>query len=418
MIVDIKKLDTDAVGVAKVNNRTVLVDGVLPEEVVDIERIADKGKYDVARLIEVVEPSEHRVDSLCLYYSECGGCTMQHASTEFEKKFKISKVVDAFKYVAGKEIEVDEYVDCDHQYGYRNKSVFAVKDGVVGMYSHSSRDILDIPECMIAKPEINQFYSTIRTWIQRYAKGLNHVVIREINGYYLCVLVGTHCPNISDLIDTLDKKYLGKYQIAYNNNDARKDILTGDIKILYGCKIMTNFKGVTMPVSANSFLQVNDEMSDRMYDDVLHAVKSKVVINAYSGAGLLTAMLAKSSSKVYGIEIVKNAHKDAQELKKINKITNITNICGDASIVLPDIINKNKDVTLIIDPPRKGVDNRLLDCINNSNNIKEIIYIACSPNSLAKNYARLTNYDISSLKLYNLFPKTHHVETLAIMKRR
>jgi len=223
---EIIKLDTDAVGVGKLNSRTVLVDGVLPEEVVKIDHISNKGKYDTANVVNVLKSNPCRVIPKCPYYATCGGCTLQHANTEFEKEFKIKKVTEAFKYIAGKDIEVDEYIECNDMYNYRNKSVFALKDGVVGMYSARSHDVIDVVECAIASDGINQFYITIRPWLQNYAKGINHVVIREINGQYICLLVGLNCPDVNELINLLDAKYSNRYQLVFNKNDAKKPHIT------------------------------------------------------------------------------------------------------------------------------------------------------------------------------------------------
>jgi len=416
--VKITKLDTEAVGVARIDNRTILIDKVLPSEEVEITSIEDKGKYDVAKEYQVITAITDRVAPLCPYYGQCGGCQLQHASASYQQQFKVQKVKDAFHYVAGIDIDISDYTDSPSSYHYRNKSVFVVQNGNCGMYRTRSHDFLAVDSCAIACPEINQFYAILRPWVETDGKSLNHVAIRYIDGKYLCVLVGKGCPNVDGLIDVLDAHYKGLYQLVFNCNDAKKDIISGSIKILHGDDIIVSFGNITMPISADSFVQVNNDVSAQIYSDVANMVAARVVINAYSGAGLLTAILSQSSEVVYGVEIVRNAHLNAEELKESNNISNMINICGDALRVLPDIISQHKDMTLVIDPPRKGVDNRLLEYINNADNIKEIIYISCDPNSLAKNYAKLTNYSISSVKLYNIFPQTHHIETVVELRRK
>jgi len=186
---------------------------------------------------------------------------------------------------------------------------------------------------------------------------------------------------------------------------------------LYGCKIFDKNFGITYHVSPNTFLQVNKTVSDKLYQDVCSFVENKVVINSYSGAGLLTAIMSKKAIKVYGVEVVANATADANTLKENNHIKNMININGKAEIVVPKIIKPLKDIVLVFDPPRKGVDKKLIEVVNNSKNIDNIVYISCDPNSLAKDLRLLDSFIIKSIKLYDMFPQTKHVETVVFLEK-
>ena len=163
-------------------------------------------------------------------------------------------------------------------------------------------------------------------------------------------------------------------------------------------------------------MQVNNNIKHKMYDAVLSEIGGGVVVDAYSGAGLLSAILSKQAKQVYGIEIVDDAVKSADELVKANDIKNLKNICGDTAIELPKLANKLDKYTLVLDPPRKGCDGKVLETILKSIPDK-IVYISCNPSTLARDLSILKGkYDIVSITPYDMFPQTCHVETLAILK--
>jgi len=187
---------------------------------------------------------------------------------------------------------------------------------------------------------------------------------------------------------------------------------------MYGSNPIFEYNDLKFPISANSFLQVNNEICEKLYNSVTNLVDNDVVLNAYSGAGLLSAILSKKAKFVYGIEIVKNAHDNANDLIKNNNICNVKNFCGKSEEIVPRIMKEINQATLVVDPPRKGVDEKLLTLINDTNKIKKVIYVSCDPNSLAKDLRVLKNYKIQEVKIFNMFPQSEHVETLVCLIRK
>ena len=417
--VEIVKIDSDGVGVARIDNKPVLIGKVLPQEIVTIDNIVDRGKYMTADCVDVVMRSSERVLPKCPYYLYCDACNLQHASDDFEQKYKIDIVKQALKHVAGLDVTINTFVNGTETFGYRNKIVFAVHDGSIGMYRKGTHDLVAIDMCMLISKELNNFISNVTGWLQEAKPDLNHIAFRQIGDKFQCVLIAMDKPHSVDkLLAVLDVKYAGCYQIVYNHNDGIKDLITNDLTVLAGDVIYDNFLGIQYPVSANSFLQVNREVSEKLYSAVSQLASGDVVINAYSGAGVLSAILASSAKKVYGVEIVKNASDNAEELKKANNIDNMYNLCGKSEVLIPKILQKEKKLTLVVDPPRKGLDAGLTKYINNTMSIDKVIYVACSPNSLARDIRNMSNYRIKHISLYNMFPQTNHVETLVELVRK
>lgn len=419
MIVTIDKLDSDAVGVAHNKDRVVLVPKTIVGEKIEITEVEKKSKFDIAKNYRCVQCSADRIEACCEYYKICGGCALQHVSAEFEKGFKIKKVKNSLKHIANIELDNIDFVDSEKRFGYRNKIVFAVNDKYeLGMYEQNGRNFVKIDKCLLVSETVNDIIAILSSWLKSEKIVINHIAIREVESRYSIVLIGESKPQIDKLIILLDKELKNKYQIYFNKNSAFKDLITPDLSKLYGIDIYNAIYNIKYPISPNSFMQVNNDISCKLYEEVVEEINDEYVINAYSGSGLLSAILATKSNKVYGVEIVKNAHLNAEDLKKKNNISNMVNICGKAENEILKLLAKNPQYSVVLDPPRKGVNNKLLTLLNESKKINKIIYISCSPNSLAKDLRLLANFKISKIKLFNMFPNTSHVETFVVLKRK
>ena len=212
-----------------------------------------------------------------------------------------------------------------------------------------------------------------------------------------------------------------KYSLWLNiNNKNTSEILSDNFKFIGGEKEvkMSSF-GIKYSVHPYSFKQVNNEIEKKLYDEILKNIKEdSVIINAYSGAGLLSAILSKNAKKVYGIEINKNATNDANMLKSFNSIANLDNICGDAAKKLPNILKTNKDAVVVLDPPKAGVDKKLIQVLLDSN-VQKIIYVACGLTTLCRDLRLLKEgYDIKFVQPFDMFPNTNNVETLVCLERK
>ena len=412
----IDKLDSNAIGVGRFKGRPNLCAGVLPDEEIEILERESYAKYDKVTSFRLLSISKNRIDAPCKYYKECGGCSLQHANYGFQKEFKIKRVKDFLKHIANIEAEDVEYYESLKQFAYRNKIVFAVQDYCCGMYKKDSNDFIPVERCLLIDDEMNEIYSTISMWIKNEKINLNHIAIRKIEKSFSITLIGEKEPKIHKLIEILKSK-VDKFQIVFNCNNAKKDLITEDIKVLYGENPIYINNNLKFSVSANSFLQVNNNVCEKLYQNVASLVEDDEVINAYSGAGLLTAILSKKAKNVFGVEIVKNAHKNAENLMRSNSITNAKNYCGKSEDIVPQILNNVTNATLVMDPPRKGVNKKLSTLINENKKINKVVYVSCDPNTLARDLRLFSNYKVVKVQVYNMFPQTHHVEILVYLEK-
>ena len=261
-----------------------------------------------------------------------------------------------------------------------------------------------------------------RQLMQNYDK-LRYLVAREIDNKILITLVatGTNIPLINELIISL-KDNFDNFGLNVNiNKQDNNVILSNNYKHIYGSEFLEiNADGVKQSITNASFYQVNDYIKNKIYKQVKDYLDSNIVIDAFSGAGLLTSMISQKAKKVYGIEIVKSASESANKLMQENNIQNVENICGDCTVKLPELIKKlGGDVSVVLDPPRKGCDKKVLKAIIDSK-AKKVIYIACSPISLSRDAKILVEeggYKVKSVKPFDMFPQTKNVETLMVLEK-
>ena len=410
--------------------KVTFVDFALPNEVVDIDIVADKSKFCTARLVEVVEPSADRLVPSCPYFTKCGGCNLQHLQYNKQLEFKQNLVKETLFKVGGIDADVLPCV-ASSELGYRNKAVFPLGKQI-GMFESNSHNIIPIDKCLLMNDKINLTLKLVKDWIQennlktfdfeQYKGLLKYLVVRSVGEQTLVCLVST-----SSDIKHLDKlteklKELGEFGLYININNQHNSIILGrDYKHIAGIKsIKLNEFGIGYNIDVASFLQVNNDIKTKMYTEVINRVGGGVVIDAYAGAGLLSATLSKSASKVISVEIVPQASEKAKQLVKSNNITNMEVINGDCTKVIPNLIKKvqseNKGVkcSVVLDPAHVGCSPQVIDAVKTAD---QIIYIACNPIALAKDLKVLQNtHKIVKIEPYDMFPQTKHVETLAILE--
>ena len=241
---------------------------------------------------------------------------------------------------------------------------------------------------------------------------------------------GKELPYGRELFEIISKDF---ECVLYSSvNEKRTNVIMGDdVKKLYGAERDVDIDGIKTTLSPKSFLQVNDGVRQKLYDGVNAAVKNAdVIIDVYSGIGILTSMLAKANknAKVYGVEIVKEAVENANDLMKKNGLSErVENICGDATKVLPKLVNDilsnekssiKPEICVVIDPPRKGATEEVLDAVIRSG-AEKFVYVSCNPKTLQRDVRYVGDtFEVASVTPYNMFPKTAELETLCVMKRK
>ena len=444
-------------GIGKIDGMTVFVPYTLIGEKVKAKIILVKKRFAVAKLIEVLTPAEERVRPECPVFLRCGGCQLQHVKYCNQLKIKTSNVKDSLCKIAGINTEVNLCIKSDFQYNYRNKLQLPVgnNNGLIemGFFSEFSHNIVPIEKCPLHPDWADKLIAAVKDFMQAcQISGYNetlqsgvirHIVARELSGQIMIIIViNADNLNCSYLIECLKKVY-PNFCLYININKEDTNVITGNKYFhIYGEKVLRDeYNGIKYEIGPDSFMQINNCIKDKMYYKVAELIKCEddpICIDAYSGAGLLSAQIAKYCKKIYAIEIVEEAVKNAENLKRMNGLCDkLTNIKGDCGIELPPLLKtlKDQNTVLILDPPRKGCDKLIIKAIL-QNQPKKIIYISCNPATLSRDIGLILGtldmdddnmchdaskfnnlYDITLVQPFDMFPQTKHVETVVKMSR-
>ena len=455
-------------GIIRHEGVTFFVPACLPNEKVRFKILKIKDKIGYGKLEEVLTPAEERVREKCPVFSRCGGCALQHLDYTYQLAHKSTVVKDALRKIGGIQTEVPTAIKSDLPYGYRNKLQMPVgvdKDGntVIGFYAERSHRIVPVSACAIHPEWSETLIAVVKRYITECAvKGydeetktgaLRHIVAREIGGNFIFTLVTAkrELPNLGYLLELLEEKFYS-FTLYLNFNDKDTNVILGEeFQLVHGTGFFeAEEQGIRYEAGPVTFLQVNENVRTKLYKDALKTVTGdgdEVVIDAYSGGGLLTAMIAKKAKRVYGIELEKEASQCADALKKKNGLKNMTNICGYVEEKLPSVLEKEKGekVRLILDPPRAGIARSVLKALLESG-IPKLTIISCNPATLARDLGILTGrlienekgeliknpayagasagesiegyYEVESVQPYDMFPQTKLVETLVCLVRK
>ncbi len=404
-------------GVGKVDGKIVLVDNAVCGEIVDISIFKDEKNLAFATVNKVLEKSLSRVEPICPHFSTCGGCALQHMDYAEQLKFKTQLVKKTINKICDLDCDVDACVSCSNAKNYRNKMSFSVSRNVCGLLKLKSKEIVDIQGCPLANKTINdvlQIFKKFLTTLKNHS--IKYLVVRHIENQTLVGVVNEKAEDLSAFCDSLKEKFsnIGVYQIFNTRRDSV--VLCGEVKHLCGIKnIFVSTFGVKYSVDLLGFHQTNLEIQDKIYQKVLDYVgENSVVLNGFSGQGLLSAILAAKAKSVVGIEINSSSHLSAEKLRRDNKILNMKNICCNFFKHIDSQI-ENSD-TIILDPTKKGCGKEVMNKIRG---IENIIYISCNPIALAKDINQIKNdYIIESITPFDMFPQTNSVETLVKFKLR
>lgn len=437
VVVKIERLGANGEGVATHNGVVIFVPFAMVGEEVLVHIINDKHNFLIGKLIEVKKPSENRVKPVCPYFSKCGGCDIQHLSYDDQLKFKKQLVSDTLKKYAKITHEINDVVPSPKVLRYRNKFAFPVQeiDGEIkiGMFRKNSHRIVEIEDCMLQSEKTKTIIKLFKEYMiennisaynEETKQGIvKHIVVREADNDFVMTVVMTDekFNKFTPLIEKLKSKF-SSFGLFKNVNKLNNNVIFGNLdKKIYGIyELEKKDFGVQYFVNNRSFLQVNDEVKNLIYQKIIDTLGSqKNVIDAYSGAGLLSSVIAKSGANVYGVEIIKEATENANKLKFLNDLYNLTNKNGDCAKVIPEIAKELKgDFAVVVDPPRKGLDESVVDVFLKTNP-KKIVYLSCNPATLARDLAKLmTEYKIEFIQPYDMFPQTANVETLVSLKHK
>ncbi len=459
-------LGTNGEGIIRHEGITFFVPACLPGERVRFKVLKIKGNIGYGKVEEIITPAEERVREKCPVALRCGGCCLQHIEYNAQLAYKSTIVKDALRKIAGLTVNVPVAIKSDSPYGYRNKLQIPVgvdKNGesVIGFYAEHSHRIIPVSACAIHPAWAERLIATIKQYmtdcgVKGYSEenktgAIRHIVAREIGGKYIITLVTAKrdLPKIPYLVELLSRAFF-EFCLYLNINDKDTNVIFGkEFQLVHGRGFFDAVEqGIRYAAGPVTFLQVNENVRTKLYKDALKTVckdGDEVVVDAYSGGGLLTAMIAKKAKRVYGIELEEEASRCADSLKRKNGLENMTNICGYVEEHLPAVLEKEKGekVRLILDPPRAGIARSVCKALLESG-IEKLTLISCNPATLARDLGILTGrliekdgelvknpacteladgqtlagyYEITRIQPYDMFPQTKHVETLVCLSK-
>lgn len=418
-----------------VNNKKYII-----HNVIDGEDILVNFDTKYPSLEKVLKPSKERINDGCIYQSMCGGCQFMHINYDYEIKKKELYLNKLFKEFDLGNIKV---LRTDNIYNYRNKCQMVyklsnTKKVVSGMYEEYSHKIVTVNDCMLQSIKANEAFKEInkiltKNKIEPYDEKKRSGIIRHVFIRYafnteelmiVFVTNGEFFPGRNNVIKDLLKTNLKITTIIQNYNSRDTSIVLGDKeRILYGNGyIIENVLDYKFKISSKSFFQVNTKGMEKLYTEALNKAnitKNDIVIDAYSGIGTITLFASKYAKKVIGVELNKQAVSDAIQNAKINKIQNVEFIADDATNFITKLAKTREKIdVLIMDPPREGSTPQFINAIKYLN-VKKIIYISCGPESLKRDLRLFmdNDYVVESITGVDMFPRTQHLENIAIIKK-
>lgn len=366
-VVKIIDYDHQGRGIAKIDNKIVFIPNTIIDEEVKIKIVDNKKNYMEGIVINYLKESPIRRKDVCPYYEKCGGCSIMHLPYSEQLKYKQNKINNILKRYLKMDIKVKDIIPSDNEFYYRNKVTLHVDNNHnVGYYENKSNKIVKIDKCLLLDNKLNEYIKNMKKITKDITLRTNGVKVLDDN---------------STIIKTI-----GNYKFN---------------------------------VSLESFFQVNDNVTYKMYEKIKEyalATKKDNILDLYCGTGTIGIYLSNTCHEVLGIEINKQAIIDANKNKELNNIKNISFIADDVSNIITNL-NFKPDI-IIVDPPRAGLDHIAIDTIIKLHPQK-IIYTSCDPMTLVRDLNILKEYyQIKELTPFDMFPNTYHIESVVLLERK
>ncbi|MDD5132541.1 MAG: 23S rRNA (uracil(1939)-C(5))-methyltransferase RlmD [bacterium] len=439
---------------ARYQGFTIFLPYGCPGDEVEAEVTEVKKDYARAKITKIITPSPDRINPPCPYFYcleeqvedklFCGGCDWQHIKYETQLQLKTAMVKDALKYIARfKEPNVLDIIPAEASFNYRNKMQLKVglkekeegkKKITCGFYAKNTHHIIDIEKCQIQTEVANEILALARQLLGEYElpgydeethRGLvRHIIVRAgVNtDQYMLIFVTKEkdFPNKAEIAAKIMERFPQVLSVIQNINKAKTNVILGeDTLIIAGkLKIQEKVKNLFFDISPVSFFQTNTRQAERLYDTVLTFAGlsgQELVLDVYCGAGAIALYLAPQAQKVIGIESGQSAVKDAMFNADWNKIENVEFRLGEADLVLSRLYKQQvKPDVIVVDPPRKGLTQKVIDAIINLAP-KRIIYVSCEPSTMARDLQILhkKHYKLEVVQPVDMFPQTAHIECVA-----
>ncbi len=439
---------SDGRGIGKIDNFVVFVHNAVCGDVVLAEIYTVHKSYATAGVLRILSSSPFRQEAPCKASVACGGCPFMHIQYEKQLEIKKQTVADALARIGGFDLQtvaLQDTLGMACPFGYRNKMVFplGMKNGkcVGGFYAPKSHNIIPLETCHVGEEACSAVMRCVVRWMNEkniapYDEKTKQGTLRRVfirTGYHtkeMMVVLSSfkaNIPHLDTLTEALLKIDLGEYQlksIVLNINEKGNNLVLGAInRTLWGTDVIYDtLMGLTFSISPHSFFQVNPVQTQVLYQTAIDLAQlngEQTVLDVYCGIGTISLFAAKYAKKVIGVEIVESAIADAKENAIQNGVTNATFYCGAAEQLVPKLIAEGKTPDVVIlDPPRKGSDEKTLAAILAAKP-QRIVYVSCNPATLARDLRFLAEggYKLKQVVPVDMFPHTHHVECCVLLCR-
>ena len=432
-------------GISHYKGYTLFVPQTVKGDRVFVEVIKITPRFGITKIIKLLKPSTWRINPECPIYFECGGCQLQHIEYDEQMEFKKKAVKDSLERIGKIKLEFEsEIIPARQPFFYRNKGIFHFKrtrKGLkVGFFAKGTHNVVDIKNCPVLLEPINKIKEAIRRSMENknvsvynelYHKGfLRSLIIRQSakTKEILIGLVTTEGNFDSSFIQDIAEINVtlkGNYKlvgIVQNINTLKTNVILGtENRLLWGRDYLNeSLGGINYQLSLTSFFQINPYQTETLLktvEEMLTGVKG-TILDTYCGIGSIALYLAKNFASVIGIEENEVAVEDANKSAERNGIKNCSFLAGTTEIHLKNFEGLSDTKAIILDPPRKGCSEEV---INSVLKIKpeKVIYVSCNPSTLSRDLNKLCQevYCIKDVKVIDMFPQTVHMETAVLLER-
>lgn len=430
--IEITGVTDEGDGVGRAEGMAVFVPYALVGERVRVLIIKVLKNYAAGKLLDIITPSPNRIKSRCEYFYQCGGCRFWNVEYSQELEYKRQKVEDCLRRIGKIEVEVPKTIGCQEEWGYRNKGQFPVSCGGIGIYAQHSHRVIDIDRCIIQDSTNPHVLKCVRKWMEEfgitpYNEETGIGCVRHIytrcgeGGRMVCIVTnGPELPYGQELVKYLRENIEELTGVLQNVNDKKTNVVLGKrFRTLWGQDFIIDSLGdCKFKISPSSFYQVNKKQTEVLYgvaEEFANLSGKEVVWDLYCGIGTIGQFMANKAKKIVGIEVVPEAIENAKENAKLNGIENAEYYCSTAEALAPKLKGQRPDV-VILDPPRKGCEESLLKTVARTG-AERIVYVSCKPSTLARDLRILETlgYKTTKVQPVDLFPRTHHVESVALL---
>ncbi|MBE6770175.1 MAG: 23S rRNA (uracil(1939)-C(5))-methyltransferase RlmD [Ruminococcaceae bacterium] len=440
IILEITDVTAEGSGVGRYEGMAVFVPLTAVGDKAKVLILKVKKSYAYGKLLELLEASPYRIENDCPVFARCGGCVSRHISYVKECELKENHVKNCINRIGKIDLLPQKIIPALKSECYRNKAQYPVsQSGKFGFFATHSHRVIECNNCSLQPTEFSAICEIVERWIAKYnislyneethSGVLRHLYLRKgektneimvvfvVNGEKL-----SHCEEIvAELLKAFPEE-IKSIQLNVNREDTNV-ILGEKCVVLFGEDHITDIIcDVKVRISPLSFYQVNRDMAEILYKKAAQygRVEGKKIIDLYCGTGTIGLSMASLAKKVIGVEIIGAAVEDAKINALANGFKNTEFICGDAADAAKELVRRGEKADVVfLDPPRKGCEKQLLQTVANDFSPERVVYISCDPATLARDAAELQGlgYILKEYTPVDLFPRTAHVETVALFER-